>query len=48
MDVLRTNSPTATQATWLKRAGLAGFLFFLVKGLLWLILPTLLLWFGAG
>jgi len=28
--------------SWLKRLGLAGFLFFLGKGLLWLIAPALL------
>jgi hypothetical protein len=27
--------------TWIKRLGFWGFLFFLVKGLLWLILPAL-------
>jgi hypothetical protein len=24
---------------WLKRIGVAGFLFFLIKGLLWLLVP---------
>jgi len=33
---------------WLKRAGLAGVLFFLVKGLLWILVPVLLAWFGHG
>jgi hypothetical protein len=28
-------------AAWIKRLGLWGFLFFLVKGLLWLIVPAL-------
>ncbi len=28
-------------ATWIKRLGFWGFLFFLVKGLLWLIVPAL-------
>lgn len=27
---------------WLKRVGWAGFLFFLIKGLLWLIIPYLI------
>ncbi|MBD3336446.1 MAG: hypothetical protein GF355_13105 [Candidatus Eisenbacteria bacterium] len=27
---------------WFKRFGLAGFLFFLVKGLLWLAIPALI------
>jgi hypothetical protein len=33
--------------TWLKRFGVAGFLFFLIKGLLWLSLPALLVFFGC-
>lgn len=35
--------------TWLRRLGLAGFLFFLIKGLLWLLVPALLVgrrWLG--
>ncbi|HTG93015.1 MAG TPA: hypothetical protein VL866_10535 [Pyrinomonadaceae bacterium] len=28
--------------TWIKRLGLWGFLFFLVKGLLWLLVPALI------
>ena len=31
---------------WLKRVGVAGFVFFLLKGLLWLMLPGLLAYFG--
>jgi hypothetical protein len=31
---------------WLKRLGLVGFAFFLIKGLLWLVLPVLLVWLG--
>ncbi|WP_266362329.1 hypothetical protein [Tellurirhabdus rosea] len=27
---------------WLKRVGWLGFLFFLIKGLLWLIVPVLI------
>jgi hypothetical protein len=33
---------------WLKRLGVAGFLFFLIKGLLWLIVPAALVWFSVG
>lgn len=33
--------------TWLKRLGWLGFMFFLIKGLLWLSLPGLLLYFGV-
>jgi hypothetical protein len=33
-------------ATWIKRLGFWGFLFFLVKGLLWLIVPALAVYFA--
>jgi hypothetical protein len=36
---------TPVQNSWksrLKKLGLAGFLFFLIKGLLWLIIPYLI------
>lgn len=33
---------------WLKRLGIAGFLFFLGKGLLWLALPSLAIWMAAA
>ncbi len=30
---------------WLKRLGVAGFMFFLIKGLLWLLVPAgIVLW----
>ncbi len=35
-------------AKWLKRFGAAGFLFFFIKGLLWLIVPAALIWFGIS
>ena len=31
---------------WLARFGVAGFLFFFIKGMLWLIVPALLIWLG--
>ena len=31
---------------WMKRAGMAGFMFFLAKGLLWLIVSGVLVWMG--
>jgi hypothetical protein len=41
--------PTAPRGrAWLKRFGVAGFMFFLIKGLLWLALPTLLVSLGVG
>ena len=30
-----------------KRLGVLTFLFFLIKGLLWLIVPALLIWWGV-
>ena len=30
---------------WLERLGMAGFAFFFLKGLLWLIAPFLFYWF---
>jgi len=33
---------------WMKRAGMAGFVFFLAKGLLWLIVSGVLVWMGYG
>jgi hypothetical protein len=29
---------------WVKRLGFAGFMFFLIKGLLWLLVPALAGW----
>jgi hypothetical protein len=34
--------------TWVKRFGAAGFVFFLVKGLLWLILPAVIAYFSLN
>ncbi|MCS6873508.1 MAG: hypothetical protein RML33_01360 [Acidobacteriota bacterium] len=31
---------------WIKRLGVVGFLFFLIKGLLWLIVPILIAYFA--
>ncbi|MES2778927.1 MAG: hypothetical protein V4651_03420 [Bacteroidota bacterium] len=31
-----------TFKTWFKRIGVVGFLFFLIKGLLWLLIPYLI------
>jgi hypothetical protein len=33
---------------WVKRLGVAGFIFFTIKGLLWLIIPAVLVWWGAN
>lgn len=34
--------------TWLKRLGFYGFMFFLIKGLLWLIVPAAIYYFAKG
>ena len=34
--------PAAHKSIWLRRIGWAGFLFFLIKGLVWLAAPLLL------
>ena len=34
--------------SWLKRLGVAGFLFFLIKGLAWLIVPALVAYFSVN
>jgi len=43
----RPNEPKGF-AKWIKRFGVAGFLFFFIKGLLWLIVPAVLIWFGIS
>jgi len=32
---------------WVKRIGVWGIIFFTVKGLLWLIVPAVLVWYGT-
>jgi hypothetical protein len=44
-DSTSMDQPQAAQSKvvrWFKRIGIAGFIFFLLKGLLWLIIPYLL------
>ena len=47
---LRSMPPDGTRRAgargWLQRLGVAGFLFFLIKGLLWLMVPALLAYLG--
>lgn len=33
---------------WLKKLGFAGFMFFLIKGLLWLIVPAVIAYFSLN
>ena len=35
-----------TARSWIKRLGFWGFTFFLVKGLLWLIIPAVIAYFA--
>lgn len=35
-------------APWIKRLGFWGFMFFLVKGLLWLLIPALLAFWATN
>jgi hypothetical protein len=37
-----SEKPKKSFAVWLKKLGWAGFFFFLIKGLLWLIIPYLI------
>ena len=39
MIAVTTDNAASTRAKWLKRAGIAGFWFFFIKGLLWLAAP---------
>jgi hypothetical protein len=39
--------PIPKQGRWVARLGVAGFMFFLIKGLLWLTVPALIVaWRG--
>jgi len=40
MDIGQSNT-TIDRKLWLRSLGLTGFAFFLLKGLLWLLVPTL-------
>jgi hypothetical protein len=37
-----TRDTQLTAKSWIKRLGFWGFMFFLVKGLLWLIIPAVI------
>jgi len=39
---------TTKPKRWGKRLGVFAFMFFLIKGLLWLIVPAALVYFGWG
>jgi len=43
----KAGSPIPSSAErWTKRVGVAAFLFFLIKGILWLILPAIVAYFA--
>ncbi len=39
--------PKSKLRRWVAKLGMAGFLFFLIKGLLWLLVPAALAYFGS-
>ena len=41
-----TDNHKVIARSWIKRLGFWGFIFFLVKGLLWLIIPALIAYFA--
>jgi hypothetical protein len=43
----RPPSTCPVKSPWIRRLGVAGFLFFFIKGLAWLIVPTILAWWAA-
>jgi hypothetical protein len=43
---LGADVPARSGMRWLQRFGVAGFAFFLIKGLLWLAVPALLAYLG--
>ena len=49
MAQLLANQRSQTRScSWIKRLGFVGFMFFFIKGLLWLSLPGILVFFGLG
>ncbi len=46
MQDFETDEKQSSSAKWIKRFGFWGFMFFFVKGLLWLIVPAVLIWLG--
>lgn len=48
MPMTSKRSDNRREQTWLQKLGMLGFLFFLIKGLLWLIVPILLVYLGVN
>jgi len=38
---------TSASLKWTKRIGLAAFLFFVIKGMLWLLIPAIIAYFAT-
>ena len=47
-DAVTTAGAMPTKKSWLKKIGIAGFLFFLIKGLVWLAIAGWLAWKARG
>jgi hypothetical protein len=41
-DVMSRHESAAPGRAWLRRLGMLGFLFFLIKGLIWLSIPLMI------
>lgn len=48
MPMASKRSANSHEQTWLQKLGILGALFFLIKGLLWLIVPILLVYLGVN
>jgi hypothetical protein len=46
--VYRSSYTTMKVANWIKRLGFLGFMFFLVKGLLWLLVPAVIAYLATN
>jgi hypothetical protein len=46
--VYRSSYTTMRVANWIKRLGFLGFMFFLVKGLLWLLVPAVIAYLATN
>lgn len=47
VDAAEAPATCPVKSPWVRRLGAAAFLFFLIKGLLWLIVPALAVWWGT-
>lgn len=47
-DTLEQPAARNGAMAWLRRLGVAGFLFFLIKGMLWLIVPAAIMWWRSA